>query len=304
MSCAGPNNPLNVTVVTQSTVARAYITDNTAGNVYVCDINNGGVFSGPCVTATATAIFNNPYGITLNTDGTKAYVAQFGVNGVYTCDIDQTTGLFTTCNLSTTSPISPLGIALNTDDSIGYLAANGNQNIYYCPPNDFSSGTCQSTDYINLVNPAGGPAPIQNVFPNNSISYVIDANAPTMYACNVNINGSFSSCSATGSNLNFPNGIAINPAGTFLYLTNSPNSVTTCDVTTLPSCNGTTTGFDQPYGIAVNGTGTFVYVVNRASKNISVCSIQNNGSLANCKIAGDLSASGLPQSIVISPNLS
>jgi hypothetical protein len=308
-ACAGTNYPLNVSVIPQNTVARAYITDPFGGNVYVCNINNDGVFSAPCVIATSIfAPFLSPEGITLNTDGTKAYIAEgeLFAPGISTCDIDQSTGLFSACSRTSLSfPNIPFGVSLNSDNSIGYIATPSGANILYCPPNDFSSGACQSTGYGSLVTPVGGPSPLQNIFTNNnSLTYVIDSNEATMFACNVNPNGSFSSCSTTGSNLNFPNGIAANPAGTFLFLTNSPDEVTSCDISQLPTCSGTTTGFDNPFGVAVNETGNLVYVVNSNSLNVSVCSIQNDGTLTNCQIAGATDSASSMRYIAITPNLS
>ena len=91
---------------------------------------------------------------------------------------------------------------------------------------------------------------------------------------------------STGTLAALPVAIAINPAGTFLYVVNQDaNNVEMYTInagTGLLTALGTPTiaTGNVPQGISINSAGTFAYVTNGQSSTVSMYSIPNSGILA------------------------
>ena len=91
---------------------------------------------------------------------------------------------------------------------------------------------------------------------------------------------------STGTLAALPVAIAINPAGTFLYVVNQDaNNV---EMYTINAGTGQLTALgtptiatgNVPQGISINSAGTFAYVTNGQSSTVSMYSIPNSGILA------------------------
>ncbi|OQW91777.1 MAG: hypothetical protein BWK78_03580, partial [Thiotrichaceae bacterium IS1] len=83
----------------------------------------------------------------------------------------------------------------------------------------------------------------------------------------------------------WPFGVAVNPAGTRVYVTNTYNSnnVSVID-TSNNSVVATVTVGNLPHGVAVNPAGTRVYVANSDSNNVSVIDTSNNSVVATVPV--------------------
>lgn len=132
-------------------------------------------------------------------------------------------------------------------------------------------------------------------------AYVMNSAVGTYALCPINsVNGNFDTCRAlalggTGVTQRYGT-IAINPAGTFAYVTsedNLPTEVFNCPINvdgTLGNCTANTSQtFTAPRDVAINKAGTIAYVVNFANApiRISMCSINSNGTFGACELTGN-----------------
>ena len=91
------------------------------------------------------------------------------------------------------------------------------------------------------------------------------------------LNGSASLVGSVNPNVEpYPKGIAVNPAGTRVYVANSgSNSISVIDTTSNTVINTVDVG-EEPGHLAVNLAGTRVYVTNSASNSICVIDTSSN----------------------------
>ncbi len=81
-----------------------------------------------------------------------------------------------------------------------------------------------------------------------------------------------------------PRGVAVNPAGTFVYVANSfSNTISVIDTVTNTVVATVPVGAG-PDGVAVNPAGTFAYVANRFSNNVSVIDTARNTVVATVPV--------------------
>lgn len=192
--------------------------------------------------------------------------------------------------------------------------------LYYCALNiDGTLSSCAATGN-------GFSEPTGIAFYGSNFAYVTDYANNAVYVCNVGSDGSLSTCVSTGGAFQYPWQLAI--TGNTLYATSAYPSggVTTCTIGSggaLSSC-AESAGLGTA-GIAVNssfayvgvGTGTidvcpisapltgcitetdstfagldgislangYVYVANQNSDTVSVCSVNDDGSLAPCAVS-------------------
>jgi len=107
----------------------------------------------------------------------------------------------------------------------------------------------------------------------------------------------------------YPVGVAVNPAGTMVYVTNSGSYTVSVvnaatnqivqvnDPNTNSLADGIPVGLD-PRGIAVNASGTKVYVANSGSKSVSVIDALSN------KVTATVTVGNTPYGIAVSPRTS
>lgn len=130
-------------------------------------------------------------------------------------------------------------------------------------------------------------------------AYVVNYGSNNVSICPISdVDGTLSTCTVTdapGAELNGPASIAINPAGTFAYITNFGNfdgtTVSICPVNadgTLGSVDNPCTvadGFNQPNGLNFNSDGSILYIANGGNgglNTISGCAVNADGSLGSC----------------------
>lgn len=274
---ATPNSSLNsffVNTAVGSHPSGLAITPN-GQYVYVANIGDNTV----SVVSTAThkvvqtiSGFNQPYTVTINPAGTKAYVANSAPTATTVSVIDIATNTIS----ATISGFNngPSGMAITPDGLFGYVNSYGN------PHNFAQRGT--TVQKVNLTtNTVVAPAITVGNYPaavtmHPSGSYVYVANYNTGTAGNDTV-----SVIDTGTNTVIatipgffgPYQIAINPAGTYAYVTNYGNNFnagqygTTVSVIDVNPASGsfntivdTITVGTQPSGIVINPAGTYAYV--------------------------------------------
>lgn len=88
-------------------------------------------------------------------------------------------------------------------------------------------------------------------------------------------------------------GIAVDPTGTYVYVTNN-NSVSVINVATSAIAATVSVG-NEPIGVAVNPAGTYVYVANSGSNTVSVINAATNTLTAGLRVGSE------PAGVAVSP---
>jgi YVTN family beta-propeller protein len=81
-----------------------------------------------------------------------------------------------------------------------------------------------------------------------------------------------------------PTGVAVHPAGTFVYVTNSSSDTVSVIATATNTVVATVPVGTRPIGVAVHPAGTVVYVANRASGTVSVIATATNTVVATVPV--------------------
>jgi DNA-binding beta-propeller fold protein YncE len=138
---AGFSEPRGIAINNAGT--RAYVANYNGGGVSTinkCDISGGSLSCG----LSHSSLITGPYGVALNPDGTILYVANNGDDSVTICHIDDSTGLFSSCEDSGLGQTfnAPLGIAINAAGTKAYIANNSGASVIACAINP--NGTLSS----------------------------------------------------------------------------------------------------------------------------------------------------------------
>ena len=150
--------------------------------------------------------------------------------------------------------------------------------------------TSSTTGSTNITATFSGVTSTASTITVNNYVYVANGGAGNVSYCIRNTNGSLTGCQATASGTyNFLQGITINSALTYLYLTDGRN-IFICSVESngnLASCNTTGGGFsfDTPVAVTLNPSNTYAYIAENTAgpNNIISCDVNtSNGELQNC----------------------
>lgn len=297
--------PLSSNQVQIKTVPRtAFVSNFGNSTVSDCVVNTDGSF-GACTQLTDPT-FNGPTSTAFNPVGTQLYVSNFNNNTVSICPINSN-GTLNPCTLVFDPTFNgPNSIASNLDGTFAYVANYNGNTISICPIN--SNGILGSC----TVSPQPFFAPNTiKLNEDDTFAYITNHSNDTVAVCSINSNGTFGTCNASNPNSTFhgPTGIAINPAGTIAYMSNTLNiggnrNISICQINpngSLGSCSAYISplfNFNNFGKIAVNSEGTFVYVVNQTNNYLSLCSIVENGLIGSCSQIFDNTFSG-PQGIAV-----
>ena len=184
----------------------------------------------------------------------------------------------------------------------GYVLNQSSRNISVCPITDTTSGafgTCATTTAGVTFNALFGLAENQSA----TFLYLSDWDNQKVYYCPLN-NGVVGTCVAGVTTIANPDGVAINPAGTILYVAdvNHSASIYSCPIAangSIASCSTTGNGFNQPLGVAINSAGTIAYVINTGNNTVSQCLINLDGTFGTCATTGN--GFSIPGNIAINP---
>lgn len=271
------------------------------GTVSVWTITSG---TGGLTPATGSpyVISGGGASVTVNAAGTVAYVP-YNADAIVAYSINGTTGALTAV---TGSPF-----ATGSTGSPGVITINAAGTFAYVPNSNATlSGFSVDPNTGALTPLAGSPFAVTQanyLTISGSVAYAVNGSANTISAYTINsTTGALTAVTgspfATGSN---PNCVAVNPAGTFLYVSNGAGSVSAYSINS--STGGLTAVAGSPFAagtspssIVVDKTGSFLYVTNAGNNNASAYSI-NAITGALTPVAGGPFATGTrPASIAIS----
>ena len=227
--------------------------------------------------------------VTINPAGTVAYIP-YNADEIQAYDINATTGALT--------PVAGSPFATGSTGAPGVLAINAAGTFAYVPNNNATLSGFSIDSQTGALTPLTG-SPFSVTQANSmsiagSFAYAVNSAANTVSAYSINsTTGAFTAVTgspfATGGN---PSCVAVNPAGTFLYVTNRAGSVSAFSINSSTGALTPVTGSPfaagaNPSYLAVDKTGSFLYVTNGGNNNVSVYSID--------------AATGVPTSITGSP---
>jgi hypothetical protein len=251
ITCAGTNEPLNVTLLPPILVS--------------ITISGTPTSIRPNATTQFTATGNYSDGTTQDLTATANWVSS------NTAVATITGGLATGVAIGTTTIRASFGSPLITSNGIvltvfsnAYISNSNSTTVSICPVINGTTGTigtCVSTGQT-FDNP-------QNIIFNSALTFAYIANSAnnTVSNCPVSASGTFGACTLATSGFNVPKGIAINNNTSIVYVTSSAAPyVSICQVSptgtlNTPCTNTAITGvFGAPVDIAVDSTGTMAYI--------------------------------------------
>jgi 6-phosphogluconolactonase len=227
-------------------------------SVSICPLKTNGLLS--ACTREVDPTFNGPTSIKSNFVIKFVYITNFSNDTVSMCEVN-TPGVLSNCTAISQSFSGPNTIALNTIGAFAYITNNHNNTVSACPINLAGMfGTCVASNPGAtfhgptgiIINPKGTFAYVSNstnVGGNRSVS-----------VCSINSDGTLNACTPFISPLfngdNFGK-VAINAAGTFLYVVNQThNYVTLCSLNpdgSIGTCSQLLLGtLNSPQGINVS----------------------------------------------------
>lgn len=235
-----------------------------------------------------------PGNVTINPTGTFAYVVDWGESA-----------MLTRINLATNkvdAEISNKGqtsMAINPAGTFAYVANIGFNRVVrinlatnkvdatirpvYLSPKGAQSGAGGSQAIA--INPAGTYAYVTSIPSFNYKTRVQEAGAVSR------INLATNKVDASITIGDEPEGIAINPAGTFAYVVDRKSGTVSRINLATYKLDATIKVGDDPENVRINPTGTFAYVTNRRSNTISKINLATNNvdaTIAVGKEPGDL----------------
>jgi uncharacterized protein (TIGR03437 family) len=182
------------------------------------------------------------------------------------------------------------GVVVNPAGTRVYVASQGGSSV---PVIDAATNLVIAAVSVGenptgvAVNPAGTYVYVANQGDING--FVPDSTIGSVSAINTATN----TVSAT-VNVGGPRGgIAVNPTGTYVYVTNN-NSVSVINTATNAIAATVSVG-NEPIGVAVNPAGTYVYVANSGSNTVSVIDAATNTLIAGLRVGAG------PTGVAINP---
>jgi 6-phosphogluconolactonase len=255
--------------------------------------NNVSAYSINAATGVLTPVTGSPFStggaapsaVTVSPNGAFAFVANLGSNNVSVFTINAGTGALTAV---AGSPFvvgtNPTGVTVSPDGLVAFVTNGVSSGV----STDVSAFTVNPTSGVLTPVPgspfAAGTNPIAvAVAPGGTFAYVVNRgdNTITVFSIDAATGALTALLGGTGNPFptgTAPNGIAITPNGSFLYVSNSgTNNVSAYAINSgtgvlTPLLAGTGNPFaadTTPSGITVTPDGKFVYVANNGSGNVS-----------------------------------
>jgi hypothetical protein len=254
--------------------------------------DDGNVASAFTITSALPSGWSGPTGIACG-----GVITAGGCNASFTyapasADIGTFTVTYSYADNSGVAKTGSFDIDYSAKTVYAYVASNA-ANLSYCPISglDYSLGSCIATA-------SGLNGPVGIAF-HGDHAYVSDG--VSIYACNVDSDGSLINCAPSGSGFQQPFTLA--STTTHLYVLNGPTSdITRCGFNldgSLANCVATTTGLLSTGGIAIaNGTA---YITDPGTGTVVTCTVDpTTGDFSPCGVTA--SGFNLPIGITVAGN--
>lgn len=274
----------------------AYVTNSNDNSVSIYTVNAS---TGQLRHNGYVATGNIPYSVSVDPSGRFAYVANLGGNSVSTYAINASTGALSRVGADVATGTAPYSVTVHPSGRFAYAASEASETVSAYRI-DASSGALTQIDCGGGVgcygaNFATGSSPFPvTVDPSGKFAYVVNngSNDISAYAINassgalvrVNCGGGAGCNGANFAAATNPYGIAIDPTGRFVYITNT--NTDSVSIYTINTSNGALTTISTgvvagtfPVSITVDPTGKFAYVANQSSGDVSAYAINTSTGL-------------------------
>jgi len=306
-----PTATTTVTATASPTVGVPIYVSNFSANSVACywPGSTSGNLSPIATISGASTGLSSPAGIALNPSG-KLYVAnESGTVTVYPAFSNGNVAPVATISGASTGLSAPLGIALDVTGKI-YVANLGNSSVTVYPASS-NGNVAPSATISGTITGLNSPRGIAV----DASGKIYVANCPTktcspgtstitVYAAGSHGNVS-SSARISGSGLDSPLGIILDPSGN-LYVANlDGNSVTVYSAGSIGSAlpiatiSGSNTGLSSPKFVAVDSSGN-IFVTNGGTNTITVYPPGSNGNVSPAmSISGSSTGLNFPEGIAV-----
>ena len=240
------NTPITATITaTPVSSGFAYVANNGSNTVSLINTATNKVIS-------EIPVGNSPYGVSVSTDGSEAYVTNYILNG--TVSVIKTA----TNSVIATIPVGayPIGVLVSPNGRFVYVANAGSNTVSVISTATYSviATIAQDITPLSLTNsPDGNFIYVSN---NSSNNILIISAATNTVTGNMTVNS--------------PRGICLSPDGNLMYVASQNlnavlviNTLTHAVLATIPVGG-------NPFGITLNSDGSRLYVANAESKTVSV----------------------------------
>jgi YVTN family beta-propeller protein len=251
---------------------------------YSLSATSGAQVANATVTVTALGpvgsipVGNNPYGIAVSPDGTRAYVCNYASHSVSVIET-ATNRVLTNISVGT----GPTGIAVSPDGTRAYVSNQGSFTV--------SVIEMATNQVLTTIRVGNNPIEIA-VSPDGTRAYVCNYVSHTVSVIDTATNQVLTTI-PVGT---YPHGIAVSPDGTRTYVCNlGSHTVSVIDTATNQVLTTIRVG-NGPHGIAVSPDGTRAYVCNWSSDTVSVINTATNRVLTNISVGTS------PAEIAVSPD--
>lgn len=280
------------TAQSEMSVEYAYVPNELSNTVSVINTTTNTVIS-------TVPVGNNPCGVTINHDGTKVYVTNFGndnARGNTFTIINTDTDEVITKLVYSGEGIKPFGVAITPDETL-YIASYGTDKVYainltadYSTPINVGSkplgvAITSNGKWVYVANRGSNSVSVINTITNNVTATVPVGSEPygvavssdgNVYVTNQNsgnisvINTTTNTVIATVNVGVYPHGIAVTPNGKTVYVANhNPYCGTVSVINTTTYVTKNINVYGTPCGVTVTHDGKWVYVTTSGSENNS-----------------------------------
>ena len=208
-------------------------------------------------TPTTTTVGNNPYGVAVSPNGTRAYVTNQASNTVSVVNT-ATNAVVATITVGS----APTAVTVSPDGTRAYVANNNTVSVINTTTNTVT----------NTITTNGGQAYGIAVSPNGQRVYLTQTGNNRVSVINTATNTVLTTI-AVGST---PAGITVSPDNTRVYVANySSNTVSVINTTTNTVTNTIATGAN-PFAVTIRPDGQRLYVTNTSAGSVTVINTATN----------------------------
>lgn len=210
-------------------------------------------------------IGTNPSMVAVTSDGTTAYVTDYGKNNIYAINLNNSTG-FTTSTIPAGS--GPLGISI-ANNTVFFTNYKDNTWAYF---------PVGSSSPVTLKSWGGGPISIA-VNSNGTLTYVANSTSNAVNVFQYNYNGTstygVTTTITTGS---YPDAVLLTPDQSSLYVANANDNTVSVISTSSNSVVGTIPlpSAGHPDGLAITPDGSTLMVLNSPAGGITYIQVSSN----------------------------
>jgi YVTN family beta-propeller protein len=249
---------------------------NTPGTVSVIDARQGSATLNTVVAQVTVGI--KPEMIAINASGTTAYVPNYASNNISVIDLTNLPASGTAApTIEFPSGNQPVGIALTPDGTKAYVTLSNNSQVAVI---DLSTNTVTTKIPLSVSNPVGIV-----IDPAGKYAYVTDFDqgeyvtpSGEVSVIDLSTNTEVSTI-AVGTG---PEGIAMTPDGSKVYVTNYVDGTVSVIDTSLAVTSPTTAVTNtitvdlSPLGITIDSNGGYAYVSNSGDDSVTIIDLATN----------------------------